>query len=49
MVNNKLFYVLTALLLMVATPLMAADLNMTDGLTKFFGEMGFTSFFEGEG
>ncbi|MCQ2239665.1 MAG: sodium ion-translocating decarboxylase subunit beta [Bacteroidaceae bacterium] len=47
--KNKKMFILTALLLLVATPLMAADFNMADGLSKFFGEMGFTSFFTGEG
>lgn len=47
--TNKKMFLLTALLLLVATPLMAADFNMVDGLSKFFGEMGFASFFAGEG
>ena len=40
---------LLALLLLVATPCMAADFNVADAMNKFFEEMGFTAFFVGEG
>ena len=45
------FFSILALLLLVATPMMAADGNfsLSDAMQKFFGEMGFTSFFVGEG
>ena len=43
------FFSLLALLLMVATPVLAGDFNMQSALTKFWSEMGFTSFFVGEG
>ena len=38
-----------ALLLLMATPLMAADFDMNSAMTKFWSEMGFTYFFAGEG
>lgn len=40
---------LMALLLLVASPLMAADFNLGSALEKFYSEMGFTSFFVGTG
>lgn len=40
---------LMALLLLVATPMMAADFNLADAMEKFYSEMGFTSFFAGDG
>ena len=40
---------LLALLLLVASPLMAADFNLGTALEKFYSEMGFTSFFVGTG
>ena len=43
------FFSMLALLLMVATPVLAGDFNMQSALTKFWSEMGFTSFFVGEG
>ena len=33
----------------VAAPAMAADFNMEEGIADFFNEMGFISFFQGEG
>ncbi len=41
------YFSLIALMLLVATPAMAFD--MEEGLDKFFGEMGFINFFVGEG
>ena len=38
-------YISLLLLLLVATPLMAADFNLEEGLNKFFNEMGFVTFF----
>ena len=43
------FLSMLALLLLVATPMMAGDFNMQSALGKFWSEMGFTSFFVGEG
>ena len=40
---------LMALLLLVATPMMAGDFNLGTALEKFYREMGFTSFFIGTG
>ena len=40
---------LMALLLLVATPMMAGDFNLGTTLEKFYSEMGFTSFFIGTG
>lgn len=40
---------LVALLLLVATPMMAGDFNLGTALEKFYSEMGFTSFFIGTG
>ena len=40
---------LMALLLLVATPMMAGDFNLGTALEKFYSEMGFTSFFIGTG
>lgn len=40
---------LMALLLLVATPMMAGDFNLGTALEKFYSEMGFTSFFTGTG
>ena len=38
-------YISLLLLLLVATPLLAADFNMEEGLSKFINEMGFVTFF----
>ena len=38
-----------AMLLLVATPMMAGDFNLGTALEKFYSEMGFTSFFVGTG
>ena len=43
--KNIKFLSVFALLLLVATPLMAADFNLQQGLEKFFNEMGFITFF----
>lgn len=40
---------LMALLMLVATPMMAGDFNLGTALEKFYSEMGFTSFFIGTG
>ena len=40
---------LMALLLLVATPMMAGDFNLGTALEKFYSEMGFTSFLIGTG
>lgn len=40
---------LMALLLLVATPMMAGGFNLGNALEKFYSEMGFTSFFIGTG
>ena len=47
--KNIKFFSLLALLLLVAAPMMAADFNMDEGVSKFIEEMGFVSFFYGEG
>lgn len=44
----KIFSIL-ALMLMICTPIMAADFNAGEGISKFVEEMGFVSFFVGEG
>ena len=44
----KIFSIL-ALMLMICTPIMAADFNAEEGISKFVEEMGFVSFFVGEG
>lgn len=49
MKSNLRFFGLLALMLMVATPMMAADFNIQEGLSNFIEEMGFVSFFAGEG
>lgn len=46
---NHKFLLVFSLLLAFAAPLMAADFNIVDGLTKFVGEMGFVSFFTADG
>ena len=43
------FFTIAALLLLLATPAMAADFNAEEGISKFVEEMGFVSFFVGEG
>ena len=50
MMKSKIHYfgILAALLLM-ASPVMAADLNVQEGMVKFVEEMGIVSFFVGEG
>ena len=40
---------LLLLLLFVAMPMMAADFSLDSAMTKFWNDMGFTSFFVGEG
>lgn len=47
MKNIKLILILA--LLMVACPLMAADFNIEQGLQDFINEMGFVTFFVGDG
>jgi len=49
MKNNIKFFSILALLLLVATPMMAGDFNMAEKLNNFVQEMGFVSFFAGEG
>ena len=43
------YFSIIALMLLVATPAMAADFNLEEGLAKFFSEMGFISFCVDEG
>ena len=43
--KNIKFLSIFAILLMVASPLMAADFNLQQGLEKFINEMGFITFF----
>jgi len=38
-----------ALMLLVCTPVMAAGFNAEEGISKFVEEMGFISFFVGDG
>lgn len=45
---NRIFTILV-LLLLVATPVLAQDFSLAESLDKFTSEMGFTSFFVGEG
>ena len=47
--NKIKFFSILALLLLVCTPLMAAGFNAEEGVSKFVEEMGFVSFFFGEG
>ena len=47
--KNIKFLSLLALLMLVATPAMAAEVNVAEGLSNFFSEMGIVSFFVGEG
>lgn len=48
--NSKFrFFGILALLMMVATPAMAGDFNLSEAMTKFWNDMGFVSFFVGEG
>lgn len=49
MKNHLRAMCLMALLLLVATPMMAGDFNLGTALEKFYSEMGFTSFFIGTG
>ena len=49
MKNSIKFFGVLALMLLMAAPAMAADFNMSDALTKFWNDMGITSFFVGEG
>ena len=49
MKNNIKFFSILALLMLVATPMMAADFDMTEKLNNFVQEMGFVSFFVGVG
>jgi len=48
MKNFKYLFAL-AVLLLVSAPMLAADANVSDGLTKFIGEMGFVNFFLADG
>ena len=43
------FFSVLALMLLVCTPVMAAGFNAEEGISKFVEEMGFVSFFMGEG
>jgi len=47
--KNSKFLSILALLLLVATPLLAADVDAQHGVSKFLEEMGFVAFFVGEG
>ena len=47
--KNIKFLSILALLLLVATPMLAAEFSAQEGVTKFVEEMGFISFFAGEG
>ena len=47
--NKIKFFGLLALMLVVCTPLLAADFNAQEGIAKFVEEMGFVTFFVGEG
>ena len=49
MKNYLKYFSLIALMLLVATPAVAAEFNMEEGIADFFNEMGFISFFQGEG
>ncbi len=49
MKTNIKFLSILAMLLLVATPMMAAGFNVEEGLGNFFEEMGFVTFFYGEG
>ena len=49
MKSSKLCFIMFALLFFCATPLMAADFDIQQGLKDFFSEMGFLNFFVGEG
>mgnify|MGYP002623430800 CR=1 FL=1 len=42
-------YIALCLLLLVATPILAADFNLENGLNQFFGDMGIVKFFTQEG
>ena len=43
------YFSLITLMLLVATPVVAAEFNMEEGIADFLNEMGFISFFQGEG
>ena len=47
--NKIKFFSILALMLLVCSPVMAAGFNAEEGISKFFEEMGFMSFFMGEG
>ena len=48
--KSKIHYFgILAVLLLMASPVMAADLNVQEGMVKFVEEMGIVSFFVGEG
>ncbi len=49
MKNFKYIFGILFLMLCVATPAMAQDFNLMDGIDKFIHEMAFFTFFEGEG
>ena len=43
------YFSLITLMLLVATPVVAAEFNMEEGIADFLNEMGFISFFQGDG
>ncbi len=47
--KNLKCYLFLAVLLLIATPVMAADTSVSDGLVKFVKEMGFVQLFTGDG
>ena len=49
MKNYLKYFSLIALMLLVATPAVAGEFNMEEGIADFFNEMGFIFFFQGEG
>ncbi len=49
MKNNIKFLSVFALMLLVASPMMAAGFSFGEAISKFYNEMGFTFFFTGEG
>ena len=50
MMNNKMkCFGLLACLMLVAAPVMAAEVDMSEKLSSFVREMGFVTFFSGDG
>ena len=47
--KNVKFISLLAVLMLFCAPAMAAEVNVSEGLSNFFSEMGIVSFFEGDG